>query len=160
MAQGIEHGVNACKLALSVVDGANALGRADVAEQALDTALKTDLTSYDCTMAMGDLYFAAGRNARAMLMFDKATELKPDSAYAYLKLGMAADRNYDYFNAEKAFDRAESMAPGNREVAERVAGFKRKLADAAADQDRAKEMRIEIRTPDAQPSAAADSKAP
>ncbi|HZC46898.1 MAG TPA: tetratricopeptide repeat protein, partial [Candidatus Acidoferrum sp.] len=160
MADGIDRGANACKLALSVVNAANALGRADVAERALDTALKIDLTSYECTMAMGELYLASGRNARAMLMFDKATELKPDSADAYLKLGMAADRNYDYFKAEQAYNRAESMAPGNPEVAERVADFKRKLADAAVDQNRPKGLPIEIRTPDAQPSAAADPNVP
>ena len=160
MAQGIDQGADACTLALSVVNGANALGRADFAEQALDTALKADGTSFDCTMAMGELCMATGRNARAMLMFGKATELRPDSAVAYMKLGTAADKNYDYFDAEKAYDRAASIDPRNPEVAERLAGFKRKLADAQADQDHPKDIPIDLPSPDAQASPAADPDVP
>jgi O-antigen ligase/tetratricopeptide (TPR) repeat protein len=160
MSKGIDQGADACKLALSVINGANALGRADFAEQALDTALKADSTSYDCTMAMGELCLASGRNARAMLLFGKATELRPDSAIAYMELGTAADKNYDYFNAEKAYDRAASIAPGNPDVAERLAGFKRKMADAASDQEHPKELPIDPPSPDAQASPAADPIAP
>ena len=166
MATGIDQGADACKLALSVVNGANALGRSDFAEQALDTALNADGTSYDCTMAMGDLCLRTGRNARAMLMFGKATELRPDSAVAYMELGTAADKNYDYFNAEKAYDRAAAIDPRNPDVRERLAGFKRKLADAQADQDHPKDIPIDLpspdaqASPDAQPSPAADPNAP
>jgi tetratricopeptide (TPR) repeat protein len=160
MSQGIDQGADACKLALSVVNAANALGRSDFAEQALDTALKADATSFDCTMAMGELCLSSGRNARAMLLFGKATELRPDSAVAYMELGTAADKNYDYFNAEKAYDRAASIDPRNPDVAERLAGFKRKMADAAADQDHPKDMPIDPPSPDAQASPAADPIAP
>ena len=160
MATGIDQGADACKLALSVVNGANALGRADFAEQALDTALKADATSFDCTMAMGELCLSSGRNARAMLLFGKATELRPDSAVAYMELGTAADRNYDYFNAEKAYERAASIDPRNPDVKERLEGFKRKLADAQADQDHPKDIPIDLPSPDAQASPAADPNAP
>jgi O-antigen ligase/tetratricopeptide (TPR) repeat protein len=160
MATGIDQGADACKLALSVVNGANWLGRADFAEQALDTALKADATSYDCTMAMGELCLSSGRNARAMLLFGKATELRPDSAVAYMELGTAADRNYDYFNAEKAYERAASIDPRNPDVKERLEGFKRKLADAQSDQDHPKDIPIDLPSPDAQASPAADPNAP
>jgi O-antigen ligase/tetratricopeptide (TPR) repeat protein len=159
ISEGIDQGADPCQLAQSVVKGAQARGRVDVAEQALDTALKADSTSYECTHAMGGLYLATGRNARAVLLFHKATELRPDSVEAYLDLATAADRNYDYSTAEAAYNRAASLAPGNREVAEQLAGFKRKLTDAAADSDRPHAMPADIATPDAQASAAADSDA-
>ena len=142
-----------------MVKGAQALGRVDVAEQALDTALKADATAYECTLTMGELYLGTGRNARAVLLFGKATELKPDSVYALLELATAADRNYDYSTAEAAYNRAASLAPQNQEVAERLAGFKRKLADAAADSDRPHAMPADVAAPDAQASPAADSDA-
>jgi O-antigen ligase len=159
ISQGIDRGADPCNLALSVVKGARALGRADVAEQALDTALKADATSYDCTLAMGDLYLGSGRNARAVLLFDKAAELRPDSAEALLALAIAADRNYDYSTAEAAYNRAASLAPKNREVAERLAGFKRKLADAAADSEGPHAMPADVAVPDAQASPAPASDA-
>jgi tetratricopeptide (TPR) repeat protein len=159
ISNGIDRGADPCKLALSVVKGAQALGRVDVAEQALDTALKADATSYECTLAMGELYLGSDRNARAVLLFTKATELRPDSVDALLNLAIAADRNYDYSTAEAAYNRAASLAPQNPEVAERLAGFKRKLADAAADSDRSHAMPADIAAPDAQASPAADSDA-
>ncbi len=159
ISQGIDRGADSCKLALSVVKGAQALGRDDVAEQALDTALKADATSYDCTIAMGHLYLGSGRNARAVLLFGKAKELRPDSVDALMNLAIAADRNYDYSTAEAAYNRAASLAPQNQEVAERLAGFKRKLADAAADSDRPHALPADIAAPDAQASPAADSDA-
>jgi tetratricopeptide (TPR) repeat protein/O-antigen ligase len=159
ISDGIDRGADPCKVALSAVKGAQALGRVDVAEQALDAALKADNTSYDCTFAMGDLYLATGRNARAVLLFKKATELTPDSVEAYTDLAIAADRNYDYSTAEAAYNRAASLAPQNQDVAQRLADFKRKLADAAADSDRPHAMPADVTTPDAQPSAATDSDA-
>jgi len=159
ISDGIDRGADACKLALSAVSGAQARGRVDVAEQALDTAVKADPTSYECTFAMGDLYLATSRNARAVLLFEKATQLKPDSVVAYTDLAIAADRNYDYSTAEAAYDRAASLAPQNQDVAERLAGFKRKLADAAADSDRPQTMPAEDAARGAQASPATDSDA-
>ena len=116
-------------------------------------------TSYDCTFAMGDLYLGSGRNARAVLLFDKAAKLRPDSVQALMDLAIAADRNYDYSTAEAAYNRAASLAPKNQEVAERLAGFKRKLADAAADSDRPQAMPADVAAPDGQASPATDSDA-
>ncbi|HYL58296.1 MAG TPA: O-antigen ligase family protein, partial [Candidatus Acidoferrales bacterium] len=141
---GIDHDVDACQLALSA-RGAASVGRPDIIEQTLDDALKVEPASYDCTMEMGLLYLRDGRNGRAMLMFGKATELRPNSAEAYMELATAAEKNYDFFKAEKAYDRAASLAPQNPDVAERLAAFKRKLAEAASDPG----------TPDAQVSAPA-----
>ncbi len=160
ISQGIDRGADPCELALSVVKGAQALGRVDVAEQALDTALKADSSTYDCTLAMGELYLSSGRNARAVLLFNKAIELKPDSVQALLELGMAADRNYDYSTAEAAYNRAAALAPKDRLVAYQLAGFKRKLADAEADADRPQPVPADTAAPDPQPSATVDPDAP
>jgi Flp pilus assembly protein TadD len=89
-----------------------------------------------------------------VLLFKKATELTPDSAEAYTDLAIAADRNYDYSTAEAAYNRAASLAPQNQDVAQRLADFKRKLADAAADSDRPHAIPADVAAPDAQPSAA------
>jgi tetratricopeptide (TPR) repeat protein len=156
ISDGIDRGADPCQLAMSVVQGAQAIGRFDVAEQALDTALNVDNTAYDCTLAMGSLYLATGRNARAVLLFDKATELRPDSAQAYVHLATAADRNYDYSTAEAAYNRAASLAPKDRDISDRLAGFKRKLADAAADSERPQTMPADASAPDSQPSSSAD----
>ena len=157
ISDGIDRGADPCQLALSAVKGAQALGRYDVAEQALDTALKADATAYDCTATLGGLYLASGRNARAVLLYDKATELRPDSAQAYIGLATAADRNYDYSKAEAAYNRAASLAPENRDIAERLAGFKRKLAESAADADHSPAISAAVAAPDAHATAAADS---
>jgi tetratricopeptide (TPR) repeat protein/O-antigen ligase len=157
IADGIDRGADPCRLALSAVKGAQALGRYDVAEQALDTALKADSTAYECTVALGGLYLASGRNARAVLLYDKAAELRPDSAEAYIGLAIAADRNYDYSKAEAAYNRAASLAPENRDIAERLAGFKRKLAESAADSDHSQAISAAVAAPDAHATAATDS---
>ena len=132
ISDGIDHDVDACQLALSA-RGAASVGRADFTEQTLTDALRVEPASFDCTMELGLLYLRDGRNGRAILMFDKATELRPNSAEAYMELGTAAEKNYDFFKAEKAYDRAASLAPQNPDVAQRLAAFKRKLADAASD---------------------------
>ncbi len=129
---GIDHDVDACQLALSA-RGAASVGRPEITEQTLADALKIEPASYDCTMELGLLYLRDGRNGRAILMFDKATELRPNSAEAYMELATAAEKNYDFFKAEKAYDRAASLAPQNPDVVQRLAAFKRKLADAASD---------------------------
>jgi tetratricopeptide (TPR) repeat protein len=158
ISDGIDRGADPCNLALSAVKGMQALGRVDVAEQALDTALKADATSYDCTLAMGDLYLGSGRNARAVLLFKRAAELRSDSIQALIELAIAADRNYDYSTAEAAYNRAASLAPKNQEVAERLSGFKRKLADAAAESDRQQAIPADVAAPapDGQAPPAAD----
>jgi len=159
ISDGIGRGADPCKLALSAANGARTLGRVDVAEQALDAALDADATSYDCSLAMGDLYLGTARNARAVLLFEKATQLRPDSVVAYIDLATAADRNYDYSTAEAAYNRASTLAPDNPEVAERLADFKRKIADAATDSDRT-HATADVAAPEAQASPPADSDAP
>ena len=136
--QGIENDADACRLALSMAPGAAQRGRRDIAEQALSHALETDPASYDCTVELSRLYNGEGRYARAMLMMETATRLRPDSAQAYLELAAAAERNYDYSAAEKAYDRAASLAPQNPAVAESVAAFKRKLSEAGAGSEQSK----------------------
>ncbi|MDO8431604.1 MAG: O-antigen ligase family protein [Candidatus Binatus sp.] len=129
--QGIANQVDACRLELSVAIGAQQRGRRDIAEQALNRALEIDAESYDCTIELGRLYDRDQRYARAMIMMDTATRLKPDSAEAYLELAAVAEKNYDYSAAGKAYERAAALAPQNQVVAQTVAAFKRKLADAA-----------------------------
>jgi tetratricopeptide (TPR) repeat protein len=129
--QGIANEVDACRLELSIAKGAEQHGRRDIAEQALNRALENDAESYDCTLELGRLYDGDKRYTRAMILFDTATRLKPDSADAYLALASAAEASYDFGAASKAYERAAELAPQNEQVAQSVAAFKRKLADAA-----------------------------
>jgi tetratricopeptide (TPR) repeat protein len=129
--QGSASGADECRLALSIATGAERGGRREIAEQALNHALENDADSYDCTLALGRLYYGDKRYARAMVLLDTATRLKPDSADAYLELATAAEAAYDYDAAAKAYERAAVLAPRNEVVAQSVAAFKRKLADAA-----------------------------
>jgi len=138
VARGIENDADACQLALSVAGGAAERGRRDIAEQALSHALENDPSSYNCTIQLGRLYNGEGRYARATLLMETATRLRPDSAQAYMELATAAEKNYDYSAAEKAYDRAAELAPQNPAVAESVAAFKRKLSEAGADSGQSK----------------------
>ena len=129
--QATEAGADSCRVAIAFSDGAQAQGRSDVAEKALGEALSNDASSFECTLELGKLYARQGRDTRAVLVLTDAAKLNPDSVDAWMTLGSVAERNYDYFAAEKAYDQAQRLAPQDRDVIARVAGFKRKMNDPA-----------------------------
>ncbi|HUA36463.1 MAG TPA: O-antigen ligase family protein [Candidatus Binataceae bacterium] len=132
VAQATQSGADACRIAIAFSDGAQNRGRSDVAEQALGEALSNDASSFECTLELGKLYAREGRDARAVLVLKQAATLNPDSVDAWMTLGSVAERSYDYFTAEKAYDEAERLAPHDREVTVQVSDFKRKMTEPAA----------------------------
>ena len=65
ISDGIDRGADPCKLALSVVNGAQALGRFDVVSRRVDTAVKGPIRRHmNARLRWGRLYLATGRNAR------------------------------------------------------------------------------------------------
>ncbi len=124
-----QNGADQCKVAIGLERAAEFRGRTDIAEAALGDTLGDDGGSFDCTLELGKLYASEGRDARAVLVLGEATKLNPDSVDAWLTLATVAERSYDYFAAEKAYNQAERLAPRDLFVTSQVAEFRRKMAE-------------------------------
>jgi tetratricopeptide (TPR) repeat protein/O-antigen ligase len=124
-----QNGADACKVAIGLAHAAQFRGRADIAETALGETLGDNAASFECTFELGELYASEGRDARAVLVLTDATKLNPDSVSAWLTLANVAERSYDYFTAEKAYDQAERLAPKDTFVTNQVADFRKKMAE-------------------------------
>jgi Flp pilus assembly protein TadD/O-antigen ligase len=129
IAEAEQNGADGCKVAIGLAHTAELRGRTDIAEAALGDTLGSDGGSFDCTLELGKLYASEGRDARAVLVLTDAAKLNPDSVDAWMTLGNVAERSYDYYAAEKAYEQAERLAPNDPFVRSQVAEFKKKMAE-------------------------------
>jgi tetratricopeptide (TPR) repeat protein len=62
-------------------------------------------------MQVGQIYMNGGEYDRASGIFQRAAELDPTSAEAFVSLGLADEREYQYSDAEESYARAAELAP-------------------------------------------------
>jgi predicted Zn-dependent protease len=85
-------------------------GNQTLAENALLRALRYD-PSFGVTMQVAQFYLQNNKSDRAVSVLRNATEINPGSADAYYLLGVAEEKDYQYFDADKAYARAAILAP-------------------------------------------------
>ncbi len=130
--EGLRAGADREQLEIALADANAAAGNTGNSEQALEAALRAR-PSMEVAMRLGTLYLNDGQAGRAVIAFERATEIEPDSAEAWFALGEARERDFDYTAAGNAYERAQALAPKNRYYASVRDEFARRMARPAED---------------------------
>jgi O-antigen ligase/tetratricopeptide (TPR) repeat protein len=133
VAEGIDRGVDACKLYLALASAAQAAGDNSEAEAALEKALAVEPSSFEALMQIGALDLASNRFDRAAAWLLRATQADPSSAEAFYQLGLADEGAYEYFAADKAYQHALNLAPNDQRFRAHYAAFRQKVAQNRTD---------------------------
>ena len=80
--------------------------------QAVASMAENSESEYDTLLATGTKHVAAGNLRHATKAFSKAVALAPMDARAYLGLGQACARSYDFKGAAQAWSKAAEVVPG------------------------------------------------
>jgi tetratricopeptide (TPR) repeat protein len=84
--------------------------------------------SFDSLMSAGQYYLERGRFDSAASFLENATETNSSSAEAFYLLGVAEERDYQYWSADKAYAHAAALAPD--QFAPTYASFRRRVGIA------------------------------
>ncbi len=125
--RGIKAGADPYALEMAFASTAEMAGRYQFAEAALVRALDYD-PSFDAMLQLGQVYFAENRFGRAIAVLQNATGLNPQSAEAFTWLGHAHEANYEYYQAARAYRRAMSLAPADKDLRNEYSAFQRRIA--------------------------------
>ncbi len=85
--------------------------RVDVLTSRLEERVAQHPTDERALLMLGNGYYLQGKIARAMEMFRRSIELKPDYAYAYYYLGIAQYRSARIKEAIETLNRVTTLAP-------------------------------------------------
>jgi tetratricopeptide (TPR) repeat protein len=129
VARGIRGGADRYALEMALADTAEMTGRYQLAEAALARAIEY-YPGFDAILRLGRVYFAEDRFGRAIASLQRATEVNPHSAEAFIWLGRANEGNYDYYGAERAFRRAMMLAPGDTDARDEYRAFQQRIDPA------------------------------
>jgi len=124
---GIERGADPARLYTALASAAAMSGNQTVAESAMLSALRYDL-SFARLMQVAQFYLHSDRAERAASMLQNATEINPASADAFYLLGVAEEREYQYFAADQAYARAALLAPQQFRPA--YSAFRQRMQDS------------------------------
>jgi tetratricopeptide (TPR) repeat protein len=131
-AQGIEAGADPFPLYLALGSVAQMSGDDREAEAFLEKAAAIRPSSTEPLLRIGELDLAMKNFDQAAVWLKKAARLEP-SAEAFYELGLADEGAYEYFAAEKDYQRALALAPTNQGLKASYEQFRRKLAQAKHD---------------------------
>jgi O-antigen ligase/tetratricopeptide (TPR) repeat protein len=120
-------GLDPVPLYCAIAEAAEALGRHGEAADALAKAWPLT-PSFSITFRLGQIYMEQGRYDRAALMMQQATQKMPASAEAFYNLGLAEEATYQFSNADRSFQQALELAPGNRDYRTHYDEFRKQLA--------------------------------
>ena len=136
---GIENGADPFTLNVALADAAQVAGDRHAAEEAMEQALRIEPNSEHLLAQLGYLYAEDNRPDRALLILHRALEIEPNSPSTYFQIGGIEEGRYQYYNAERAYQRAVSLSPDNQNYRDHLAEFERKLKAASnADASEAK----------------------
>jgi O-antigen ligase len=119
-------GLDPVPLYCFLAEAAEALGRHGDAADALAQA-KSLAPSFGITFRLGQIYMEQGRYDRAALMMQQAAQEMPASADAFYDLGLADEATYQFSNADRSFQEALRLAPGNRDYQAHYEEFRKQL---------------------------------
>jgi tetratricopeptide (TPR) repeat protein len=132
ISEGIRRGADPYVLQMALATAAENAGNHAIAEAALIRALQYD-SSFPALLGLGRVYFAEQRFDRAATTLQKAIDLKPDSAEAYMWLGRALEANYNYYAAEHAYQRAVALAPADMALRNHYRDFQQRVGQRLPD---------------------------
>lgn len=128
--EGLQNGADPVALFLTLAEAAQTVGDREEAKAALQQALKFQPFSFEVHEQLGLVYLQERNCDRAALVLRKATNLSPTVAIAFYYLGLAEEGCYRFFDAEKAYARAVTLEPDNRDFRKRYEEFRQKMVDA------------------------------
>jgi O-antigen ligase/tetratricopeptide (TPR) repeat protein len=127
LARGIEAGADPFALYVALSSAAQMSGDNREADAALQKAAAIRPLSMGLLLRIGELDLTMGNFDRAAVWLRKATTVDPASAEAFYELGLADEGAYEYFSAEKDYQRALALAPTDERVSASYAHFRQKL---------------------------------
>jgi O-antigen ligase/tetratricopeptide (TPR) repeat protein len=128
IAEGIKNRADTLSLFLSLAEAAQKAGDRKEAKTALQKALALRRFSFEAHFRLGLVYLQEKNFDRAALWLHKATTLRSDDASAFYYLGVAEEKRYQFFEAQRAYARAVELDPDNMNFHSRYAAFQRKVA--------------------------------
>ncbi|MGO9449532.1 MAG: O-antigen ligase family protein [Candidatus Binataceae bacterium] len=131
--QGINNGLDPTPLYFSVLGLAQAAGDKALIESTLRELLARR-PSPGLVIRLGSFYLDNNQLAQAIPMFQRATDMDPDSADAYFLLGRAEEAEYHYSAADDAYGRAIALAPDNAGYKQAYQAFRDKMRRDSANQ--------------------------
>jgi len=129
VAEGMQNGADSFSLFLSLAEAAQKAGDRKEAKAALQKALALQPSSFEANFRLGLFYLQEKNFDRAVLLLHKATALRSNAAAAFYNLGVAEERRYQFFAAQKAYARAVELAPDKTSFQERYEALQRKVAE-------------------------------
>lgn len=129
--EGISRCADPFALYLALAGAAETAGNQAQQESALLDAINARPSDYDTVGRLASLYVAEKRFDRAVLWMHRATDIRPDSAEAFYRLGLAEEAGYQYFAADRDFSRALALAPQDAGIKAHYQDFQKRLASGA-----------------------------
>jgi O-antigen ligase len=131
ISDGIERGADPFLLYLALADASEKCGDNPGIEAALLKAIDAKHDDFDTVSRLGSFYMRQDRFDQAALWMRKAAEIRPESAMAFYRLGLAEEAGYHYFDAGRDFEQALALAPQDAEIKAHYAAFAHKAAPAS-----------------------------
>ena len=138
VAQGIQAGADPFALYFALSSAAQISGDERDAEAALQKAAAIRPSTVEAPLRLGELEIATKNFDRAASWLRKAASIDPSSAEAFYQLALADEGAYDYFAAQKAYERALALEPTDQGVKASYANFRQKLTQTKLDAQSAK----------------------
>jgi tetratricopeptide (TPR) repeat protein len=107
------------------------------AEMAARQAVAIHPSDFDALRVLGSIYMAQGKSSQAVEVWRRVCDAGSASAEDFYLLGTAAEADYEFSAADKAFRRAVALAPNNSTFKARLDAFTRKLIENHPQQSNA-----------------------
>ncbi|MGO9455406.1 MAG: tetratricopeptide repeat protein [Candidatus Binataceae bacterium] len=128
--EGLANGAPAVPLYIALADMEQDRKDLPAAAKALEQAASAEPSNFYVIRRVGDTYYAQQKYDRAAIWYQKAIALNPQSAATYFVLGLAEEKGYQFFAAERDFAQALRLDENNSDYRAYYAAFKNKVADA------------------------------
>jgi len=111
----------------ALADAALAAGNFEEAEAALIQVSK-DAPTFSSMMNLGSFYSDTRKYDRAMVAYQHAVEIDPNSAAAYFKLAEAEEASFDFAGANRDYAHAIRLSPDSDNMQQAYRDFQGRLA--------------------------------
>jgi tetratricopeptide (TPR) repeat protein len=111
----------------ALADAALASGDFDEAETALIKVSK-DAPTFTSMMNLGSFYSDTRKYDRAMIAYQHAIELDPNSAPAYFRLAEAEEASFDFAGANRDYAHAIKLSPDSDNMQQAYRDFQERVA--------------------------------
>lgn len=127
--EALSNGAEPVPVELALARAAQVAGDSATAEAALIQVTKDEPTAQS-SITLGNFYSDNKRYDRAVEAYQRAVELDPESAAAYLDLGRAEEAVFDYAGANRDYAHALRLAPGNPDIQRALLNLRQRTAQS------------------------------